>query len=128
MKREDGFTLMEILAVLVIIGILSTIGVVALTGARETGREKACETDLATLRTASETYYTKTTPSVYGNEFALRADGVLASFSQYHDVTVGHSPGAANSASNAESSSVTRAFYSIKVADAGCGTIGQVVS
>jgi prepilin-type N-terminal cleavage/methylation domain-containing protein len=127
-RNQAGFTLMEILAVLLILGILIGVGVASLSGARKSGTEKACSTDLATLRAAAETSYAKSSPSAYGNEFQLRADGVLAQLSPYHDLTVGETSSAAASAANAEGSSQTGAAYAIKVQDAACGTVGQVVS
>lgn len=125
---ERGFTLMEVLAVIIIIGILAGVGVYALSGVRSSGQEKACDTDLATLRTAAESYYAKATPSAYGNETALVADGVLAQKSALHDLTVGANASAAAGATNAEGSAQTGAAYAIKVQDDSCGTVGQVVS
>lgn len=127
LRDERGFTLMEVLAVIIILGVLAAVGVYALAGVRDSGREKACATDVATLRTAAEAYYAKTAPSAYGNETALVADGVLGQRSSMHNITVGATQGAAASASNAEGASATGAAYAIKVQDASCGTVGQVV-
>lgn len=127
-RHEGGYTLMEILAVITLLGVLSGIGVYALSGVNERGREKACDTDVAALRSAQEAYYATTDPSVYGNETAMVASGVLPRLSALHDVTVGASTSAATSATNSEGAAATGAAYVIKVEDASCGTVGSVVS
>jgi prepilin-type N-terminal cleavage/methylation domain-containing protein len=57
-KRTDkGFTLVELLIVIVILGILATVTVFAVRGITDKGQTNACATDKVTLQTAVETYF-----------------------------------------------------------------------
>jgi prepilin-type N-terminal cleavage/methylation domain-containing protein len=56
-NSKKGFTLIELLVVIAIIGILSTIGLVALNGAREKARDATRKSDISQIRTGLALYY-----------------------------------------------------------------------
>ena len=56
MKRNSGFTLLELIVVLIIIGILGTFGFVQYTRTIEKGRAAEAKSILGTLRTLEATY------------------------------------------------------------------------
>ncbi len=58
-KNQKGFTLLELLVVIGIIGLLASIIVVNLTGARRRARDVKRVADIRTLQTANEDYYGK---------------------------------------------------------------------
>jgi len=58
-KNEKGFTLVEVLIVISIIGLLASIILVGLGGFRSKGRDTRRITDLRSSQTALELYYTK---------------------------------------------------------------------
>jgi prepilin-type N-terminal cleavage/methylation domain-containing protein len=55
--QDKGFTLVELLIVIVILGILATITVFAVRGITDQGQQSACEADQKTMQTASEAYF-----------------------------------------------------------------------
>ena len=65
-KQEKGFTLVELLIVIVILGILATVTVFAVRGITDTGQENACEIEARTLDSAVEAFYAQngTNPTV----------------------------------------------------------------
>ena len=69
--NKKGFTIIELLVVISIIGLLSTISVVSLNGARIKSRDARRLADMQQILTALELYYNEygtypATPSVYG--------------------------------------------------------------
>jgi prepilin-type N-terminal cleavage/methylation domain-containing protein len=56
-KKDKGFTLVELLIVIVILGILATVTVFAVRGITDQGQTSACQADQKTLETAAETYF-----------------------------------------------------------------------
>jgi len=56
-KNQRGFSLVELLVVISIIGMLSTMAVVSLGGARKKSRDARRLTDIKQIRTALELYY-----------------------------------------------------------------------
>jgi general secretion pathway protein G len=69
-KQDKGFTLVELLIVIVILGILATVTVFAVTGITGRGKESACQSDAKTIQTALEAYnanegaYTNSQPAL----------------------------------------------------------------
>jgi type IV pilus assembly protein PilA len=57
-QDEKGFTLIELLVVILIIGILAAIALPAFLGQRQKAQDTAAKTQIRTMQTAMETYYT----------------------------------------------------------------------
>ena len=56
-KQDKGFTLVELLIVIVILGILATVTVFAVRGITDQGQKSACDADKQTMETAIEAYF-----------------------------------------------------------------------
>ena len=56
-KRDKGFTLVELLIVIVILGVVATLTVFAVRGITDKGAKSACDADKATLEVAAESYF-----------------------------------------------------------------------
>jgi type II secretion system protein G len=56
-RAQAGFTLIELLVVIAILGILAAIVVFNVTGVKNRGTTAACQTDLSTIQSASDAYY-----------------------------------------------------------------------
>ena len=55
--NNQGFTLIELMVVIIILGILATVTVFAVRGITSQGEENACAVELRTVETAIESYY-----------------------------------------------------------------------
>jgi len=60
MRKRKGFTLVEILIVIMVIGVLAGIAIPAVRGIRDQARISQAEGDLSTLRSATEAFQTTT--------------------------------------------------------------------
>jgi len=58
-RTDEGFTLIELMIVIVILGVLAGIVVFAVGGITDRGTSAACKTDVSTVSTAVEAYYAK---------------------------------------------------------------------
>jgi general secretion pathway protein G len=56
-RRDDGFTLIEVLIVIVVLGILATLVVFSVRGITDRGQSAACNEDARILATAVEAYF-----------------------------------------------------------------------
>ena len=56
-NQDKGFTLVELLIVIVILGILATVTVFAVRGITDKGKTNACDIEKKTIETAAEAYY-----------------------------------------------------------------------
>jgi general secretion pathway protein G len=84
--RDDGFTLVELLIVIVILGILATVTVFAVRGMTDQGEQTACGADRRIVADAEEANYGL--HGVYGSEAELVSNQFLRAASIDHDVTV----------------------------------------
>ena len=73
-NRRSGFTLIELLVVIAVIGILSTIGLVAFNSAREKARDAVRKSDIKQLSIGLALYY-DANDSTYPDSFSGHAAG-----------------------------------------------------
>jgi prepilin-type N-terminal cleavage/methylation domain-containing protein len=87
-NQEDGFTLVELLVVIVILGILAAIVVLAVGGITNKGQESAKATDKRTLEAAEEAFFAKNLvdPAFYATEQGLKDDKMLRTLSEKYDI------------------------------------------
>ena len=90
-KKDRGFTLVELLIVIVILGILATVTVFAVRGITDKGQENSCKVERRAIETAFESYFADT-----GNDAASLAalvpDYLKTNPSTRWDFTVGNPP------------------------------------
>lgn len=75
MKSKRGFTLLELIIVVAIIGILATIIITALGSAKEKGRDGRRERDIHEIQTALGLYYPDHHEYPHGNPATVILDG-----------------------------------------------------
>src|SRR5262245_55434636 len=63
---EGGFTLVELLIVIVILGILAAIVVLAIGGLRDSAQDSSCKAGLNTIKSAQDAYFASSDPNTYG--------------------------------------------------------------
>lgn len=117
-RSKKGFTIIELLIVIVIIAILATIGVVAYGGVQQSARDSKRESDITSLHTAIEAYYVQATqyPS-----FTQINDNAAGGFRETNLKGIGSETftdpkGANDQLANAPAANV----YSYEVTPAGC--------
>lgn len=83
--EETGFTLVELLVVISILGVLAGVVVFSVAGITDDGTQAACSTEAQTVRAAQEAHYAKsTTPKKYAADAAaLKTAGLLGSTPTY---------------------------------------------
>jgi prepilin-type N-terminal cleavage/methylation domain-containing protein len=84
--RDRGFTLVELLIVIVILGVLSSVSVFAVRGISSRGEASACQADVKTLETAIEVWRVQHPGTDTVSEIDLVQAGHLRSPSTRYDV------------------------------------------
>lgn len=79
-KKDKGFTLVELLIVIVILGILATVTVFAVRGITDSGQESACKATQKSYQVAIEAYYAKNGTAVNPAGADLVSDGLIRSY------------------------------------------------
>ena len=84
---QKGFTLVELLVVISILGILAAVVVFAVSGINDRGQTSACKEDGRTLRTAVETYRAQNGGSTTPDGATLVKAGLLSQDSTLYTIS-----------------------------------------
>ena len=84
--HDGGFTLVELLVVIVVLGVLAAVTVFAVRGITDRGEENACATEFDNLTTAQDIHWTLNRS--YADEATLVSSGTIKSESTMYDITV----------------------------------------
>lgn len=80
-KNESGFTLVELLMVIVILGVLAGIVVFAVNGINDRGDVAACKSDVKNVEVAVEAYYaSQPAPAAYPADAAAAQTATVPKF------------------------------------------------
>ncbi len=85
-SRDGGFTLVELLVVIIVLGVLATITVLAVRGIVDQGEETSQAADQHVLVTAEEAHMARF--NTYADEDTLVTAGLLTAASTQHDITL----------------------------------------
>lgn len=86
-EQDKGFTLVELLIVIVILGILATVTVFAVTGITNRGKTSACDSDKKVLQTAEEAY-SANTGNYTADQNVLKAAGLIHETSSNYSIAL----------------------------------------
>lgn len=88
--EESGFTLVELLIVIAILGVLAGVVVFSVAGIQDNSQTAACKAEASTVRSAEEAYYVKN--KAYTDDAGLVAAKLLNAQPQLVDATTGGTP------------------------------------
>ena len=76
-KKDKGFTLVELLIVIVILGILATVTVFAVRGITDKGQTSACKADKKSIEVAAEAWFAQNGGAVLGADATASAAALV---------------------------------------------------
>ncbi len=121
-KQSKGFTIVELLIVIVIIGILATLVIVTFTGIQQKARDSQRQTDIGALNSHIAAYYSET--GTYPALTMLQDDAWVTAHMKGLDSEALDDPKGTAGAGPAATASATQYGYAATAAGAACTVSG----